>query len=632
MKMQHVPIEATNPFAEAANGGQPVPGQGGVTGGGEAHDAWNRAVEQANVGLEDGAIAEGQETQTDGVVMTPVVGMGDQERTDKVSVSWDRLSMTVASMVAWNMQVEMADENPAAEMSLAIDAIEAAPTEIVSEISTPEPIEVLDGELDQYSQAELESPLAIALSQALTDGKMTIEGQGSSKTDADLGVDLSSGSSGSVADDLNISMALENGDLDSTTVMAQQLEEPSAVKEMVSQSLIGDTADVSKAMGSDAGIQSAATEPVSSDAGAIQAMNQSAMAGAADQANNLEKATSSLSVEQGIQTLAVSDEDSSVMTETKPMESAKTTVVQPKKVDTGLERLAGIREAIAELDAHVVRSSQTKPSADPTAELKGRLAEIEMTFRASREVMHNTNTSAMKTAPVQVAQDNIIKAEKPVNVSSDDGADLAAEDGDSPVLKRSADSGRATAKPEMASGIHRPGRVGQGAGTGSETTGQMTFSESAASITGSENSEISADVDRKIEFAEFDAANIDAGEVPELPVADMSQLDIDIEDPAGHVRLAMTKEAEEVVVRLQTPEEVVEEYREMEEEMGKQIAKRGLDLTDFSADAHTGDAEDEAAGLQAENESNQKAQTGVEAGETTLEETGDSARLVNRIV
>ena len=80
------------------------------------------------------------------------------------------------------------------------------------------------------------------------------------------------------------------------------------------------------------------------------------------------------------------------------------------RAPAAVERLAGIREAIAELDAHVVRSSQTKPSADPTAELKGRLAEIEMTFRASREVMQGTNSTAAKTAPVQMSQDNVIKA------------------------------------------------------------------------------------------------------------------------------------------------------------------------------------------------------------------------------
>ena len=75
MKMHHTPIEATNPFAEAANGGQPMPGQGGVTGGGEAHEAWHRAVEQANLDLEDGVKTDGVAVQVDGPSVVPVVGM-----------------------------------------------------------------------------------------------------------------------------------------------------------------------------------------------------------------------------------------------------------------------------------------------------------------------------------------------------------------------------------------------------------------------------------------------------------------------------------------------------------------------------------------------------------------------------
>ena len=53
----------------------------------------------------------------------------------------------------------------------------------------------------------------------------------------------------------------------------------------------------------------------------------------------------------------------------------------------------------------------------------------------------------------------------------------------------------------------------------------------------------------------------------------------------------MTKEAEEVSVRLETPQEVLEEYREMQEEIDERLAKQGLDLGNFSADAH-GESDD----------------------------------------
>ena len=63
----------------------------------------------------------------------------------------------------------------------------------------------------------------------------------------------------------------------------------------------------------------------------------------------------------------------------------------------------------------------------------------------------------------------------------------------------------------------------------------------------------SLDQDTMTQVAKVDSEHIDAGEVPELPVADPSHLDIDVDDPAGTVRVTMTKEAEEVTVRWKRP-------------------------------------------------------------------------------
>lgn len=627
MKMHHTPIEATNPFAEAANGGQTLPGQGGVTGGGEAHEAWHRAVEQAGLDIEDGVIADGIEVQTDVLPVAPIVGMGDQERTDEISVSWDRLSMTVASMVAWNMQVEMVEESPAGEMSLGTDP---------AQITSVDPNSVLmgDGGEDTIgADAALGSGLALALSKAISETNTSFQNDGSTKTGPAVDVVENLVSSTAIATETVLPAAAGDPGLVTLAENSPQMSSVGAVSKDTTTDQNQNAPDMfsipseKNVAGDVMGIELAATTEAPMTAQTVAALDG--------------KTTPTVAESVSVKTASVAQSaaDAAVLDQESPTPEIKTTADAPKaiksptkSVDTGLERLAGIRAAIAELDAHVAKSSQVTASNDPSAELKGRLAELDMTYRVSRDVIHNTNTSVEKSVPMQPIDNGALKAPKPTQTSGDEGMALDGDDLDSPVAKRTPSLTRNLAKPEMASGIHRPGRMGQSAGTNSEMNGQMSFSESSASITGNENSEISADVDRTIEFAEFDAANIEAGEVPELPIGDLSQLDIDIEDPAGNVRLAMTKEAEEVVVRLETPEEVVEEYREMEEEIGKQIAKQGLDLTDFSADAHGDQNEDGESSLISENESNQNAQTDVEKGEQTLEETGDSARLINRIV
>ena len=129
-----------------------------------------------------------------------------------------------------------------------------------------------------------------------------------------------------------------------------------------------------------------------------------------------------------------------------------------------------------------------------------------------------------------------------------------------------------------------------------------------------------------------DTQNIEASEIPELAVQDVSNLDIDIDDPMGTVRLAMTRDAEEVSVRLETPQEVLEEYREMQEEIDERLARQGLELGHFSADSH-GDSEDEQrASNERTGEFNQAETSGPMRGEEELAQEGTSARLINRIV
>ena len=129
-----------------------------------------------------------------------------------------------------------------------------------------------------------------------------------------------------------------------------------------------------------------------------------------------------------------------------------------------------------------------------------------------------------------------------------------------------------------------------------------------------------------------DARTIEAGETPELAVYDLNEIDLDIEDPMGTVRLAMSKEAEEVSVRLQTPQEVLEEYREMRDEMDEKLAEKGLDLNEFSADAQDDSRDGSDEKNENAQESNQAAEKPASDGRIDLANEGASARLINRIV
>jgi hypothetical protein len=304
---------------------------------------------------------------------------------------------------------------------------------------------------------------------------------------------------------------------------------------------------------------------------------------------------------------------------------------QNLSIDTGLERLEGIRSAIAELDAHVTVRAQAADPANPvnsTNELKAKLAELEMTYRVSREVLQGKSQQSQQPTTTPVSDQNLVQKDARPNV---DKMGMETEEQLAESIGKSARPVRERVSNALTSGIHRPGGTGEGSGAGLETGGQISANSPTAAFTGIENSEISADMDRNIESLEFDAANIEAVEVPELPVQDMSQIDVDFEDPSGHVRLGMAREGQEVFVQLETPEDALQDYKDMEEEMAEQLAGQGLDLASFTADSNS-DADGEESGSNSTSEeSRQGASSDADKGEA-LEQDGTSARLVNRIV
>ena len=82
---------------------------------------------------------------------------------------------------------------------------------------------------------------------------------------------------------------------------------------------------------------------------------------------------------------------------------------------------------------------------------------------------------------------------------------------------------------------------------------------------------------------------------------------------------------------METPQQVLEEYQDMEADLEKALAMQGLNLTDFDATGQ-GAEQDEESGQAAEQPDKNSSPREVDPGVQNLEQTGDTARLVNRIV
>ena len=124
----------------------------------------------------------------------------------------------------------------------------------------------------------------------------------------------------------------------------------------------------------------------------------------------------------------------------------------------------------------------------------------------------------------------------------------------------------------------------------------------------------------------LDAEQIGAEEVPELPISDTTHFDIDIDDPGGQVRLDLTRQADEVAVRLETPEEILEEYRDLERDIEEALEQAGMSLTDFEATA------DGEADERSDRDSRERTSSGPQDGDGQPEEAPKRGRLLNRIV
>ena len=105
-----------------------------------------------------------------------------------------------------------------------------------------------------------------------------------------------------------------------------------------------------------------------------------------------------------------------------------------------------------------------------------------------------------------------------------------------------------------------------------------------------------------------------------------SNFDIDIDDPGGQVRLDLTRQAEEVAIRLETPEEILEEYRDLEKDIEDALEEAGLSLADYEATTDRDQQE------RSDRELRERTSSGSQDRESGAEEAPKRGRLLNRIV
>jgi hypothetical protein len=618
-------IQTPSLFAEAAYGPEGMPGLGGVTGGGEVHQsAWQTAMSDAQSELEP-TVPTGLEESP--VSPTDAYSTVDRHRTEismntgemkaQHPLSWDRLSMTVASMVAWNMQVSLADDAPSGLM-----------TEELTDRTGQQP-ELLTG------SGEFEQPDEVS---ALIN---TVEAEAGFLTTKPGDVNQTNGS---------VNSAETFSPYESSSEVSPPFRlDPGSVKSEAHLTAYNSPAGVGLEADMGGAVEQAPNPSVSPSTSKTMASN-SFDAPSTQATMSIPAAINplddSIRPDLGAKiTSMTSDKTQSVTPDFVRQNAADTgnrypeiegvirvnkTSVSAGGLDAAAQRLQGVRAALAQLDAQAVVRAQV--ASVHSGEVSG---DIEAPLNLDEAQAPKPVKTALSSAKSVALGDTPIKAHKArlndvgstVKPSAETEVEPSSEPYRSPVRGLEPKDSTRVETLRSIGAVLTPGATD---GLASQTTAEFS-----AGYVGLENAEISADQDMMVEAIVTDSENIEAGEVPELPIQDTSQLDIDIDDQAGRVRVAMTKDGQDVAVRLETPQEVLEEYREMKSEMEEAMARKGLELSDFSASGHDGgDGEGDESGTLRSESPTELNQRGLESGvgEDALEESGATARLVNRIV
>jgi len=625
-----VKIQPTNLFVEAAYGQDGMLGLDGVTGQGESHDiAWKQALsdaasqllpsslkvpittEQVNMGPLNGG-------EGDGAELVPYMGGQDNP------VSRDRLSMTVASMVAWNMSVGMADD-------VLAKSIDPSPA---SELPVEEGILLSSEGLQDSELGQMDSSLDLVqpdfISAATSEEPVVLSEFGESDVGEQAAIE---------ADTLNtkeFTVASDVAEMDQgpTPIESVIFREGSEVNQSLEgmQSVSTDTREVGSTYPMDARVGTTTGNAANSimkglgntPGSEIPPTYQTGRSGTSESKGSVEASGQAAGTTPDLSTKAGQDPLDAVL------RVRSSSVVDPQ-VLAGKQRLEAIRQVLGQLENQAKLNEvaaefrdtsrggqQPQVAVSEGVEPTGSAQAINVKS-GTQPASGAISESQLKQNSSNTAVDDDVEDSRTFGTVSEDGEPLDPESRPNLTKARPREIGSAR-------GLFRPqAKAGMEAPT---TQGNLS-----AAITGTENAEIASDELTLLEGIEFDAENIDTNEVPELAVQDPSQLDVDIDDAAGTVRLEMTRDGEEISIRMETPQEALDSYRDMEDEMGGALADQGLDLSEFTADAYDAEEDHDGSdrGSQGEESRRGGSDTGI-VGAQELEQTGATARLVNHIV
>jgi hypothetical protein len=574
-----VKIESNGLFSEAAYGPEGMPGVGGVTGGGEVHDlAWKQALAAARDSISPQAV-QPVASEDPGLAMESSALADTAVRKDH-PMSWDRLSMTVASMVAWNMSVGLAEDSIADPIASAQEGLASAQEGLP--VADPQSILNQDG----FDSIEL----AIALDARPESGEVP-----------GLPADGVPGNAEHLKHQSNPSLLLNAQDSDVGDA------DGNAWNKLAGGPLMAnDFREGTELVHDQGGVRLESTglrevgllNPMDAQLGTISSVaTPTIMMGMETSAVSEIPALSGLQSDPSNATVI-----SGPVSETKlPASSAnadplravvavRSTSAVSENVQMGKQRLDGIRAVLSSLDEQAnVRNTVAEFLAPDRAEFRPVQGPM-MTAGAVGPSMDDGGAAPVIANQVSAQPDKNIQTESNVQMASDNARTFGA-------TEESAKAFPSGSRPALSEGLRPKVELPQKSQAAPTVEPGQTSTQINVAVVGAENAEISKDQESAVQVFEAEAEIIQAEEVPELAVQEMSHLDIDIDDPLGTVRLAMTREAEEISIRMETPAEALENYKEMEAEMAEAIAQQGLDLGDFSAEAHDfGDAEEESAG------------------------------------
>jgi hypothetical protein len=563
MKLVNAPAETANPFAEAA-GETTMPGGIGTSGAvTAATDAWKAALQDVSLDI-DGLTTEASASATPETLrmeMVPVPAL-DQASAEPgpMGAQWDRLSMTVASLVAWNLTSEVAPDT--------VEDLAVRPEILVGSLTQSEGVQGQELGASQLGGSQLGDAVDLALAAQAS----TFQGRGQGHSAKPVTEHLPSQDFTAPvvkqADSISDRILGQTGSLlkggppsaevyaDSSRTLRADLQGPES--QLISAA-VSQTPSMVSSIALDAAKQttqvvSRASVPLSLADAAAQ-LRQSQAASGFDPV--LSGRSDLLSVNTDAQ--IVTSNPVSTATLGSPADLAPSGMYQTLRsgaaqVQVTTAAMASSGELGQGPDASIGRESLTQ------ADLRSQ-AEAQPTAPASRPSSPTVTQVSVTAAGTSHEAAVATNPESPVLAAStsDEGTLFERLSRPQPGAERQ----RPRVAPHLnTSTTSVDGSIGAGAGSHPISESERDFSVNESLL---------------------DAETITADEVPELPLAETQHFDIDIDDPGGQVRLDLTRSAEEVAIRIETPDKIVEEYRNLEQDIEDALKEAGLSLADYEA-------------------------------------------------